>query len=218
MAINRTGKSRNSADAIDDADHANTIEKPLERTKLSKEELERGKQDVASINNDLKLLSTLLGRPISANDLPKIANQFGGKTSAPLDSTVSIKSTTTTTTTTTSTKKPAILREVELLQTLLQRQNEKNEKNSVKDSNLLIAEPEPIDTYGKTNDAILATLLKQQGIGPAHNNIPVEVKPRLKSKVRRFVNVNIYIIFLFIAIDQSRPVPDTYDYNHYTSS
>lgn len=125
----------------------------------------------------MKLLATLLGRPVSANDLPNLANQFGGRPATPGGESTfkTISSPKPTTTTTTSTKKPAILKEVELLQTLLQRQQGKNGQNNIKDSDLLIAGPETIDTYGKTNDAILASLLKQQGIGPAHNNIPVQV-------------------------------------------
>lgn len=53
---------------------------------------------------------------------------------------------------------------MELLQNLLQA-NKLNEDATVQI---------PDDSYGKTNDAILATLLKQQGIGPAHNNVPVQ--------------------------------------------
>lgn len=100
------------------------------------------------MNNDLQLLSTLLGRPISANDLPSLVNTAEKPG----------------TTTTTTTQKPAVIQEVELLQNLLQA-NKLNEDATVE---------VPEDAYGKTNDAILATLLKQQGIGPAHNNVPVQ--------------------------------------------
>lgn len=156
LAINRTAKNTNSPEnqinTLLEGD-SNQIEKakPL----LSKEEVEKGKQDIAAVNNDLQLLSSLLGRPISANDLPNLTNQFGD---APPQRKIP------TSTTTTTTARPAILQEVELLQNLLQA-NKLNEESTVE---------VPVDAYGKTNDALLATLLKQQGIGPAHNNVPVQ--------------------------------------------
>ena len=147
-------------------------EKPVEKPKLSKEDLERGQQDIQAVNNDLKLLSTLLGRPIDVDDLPQITNQFGGSRGAAAGRrkvpTVTTTTTTTTTTTpaptTTTTLKPAIVREVELLQSLL---------NPKKPN--VVAPEKDADYYGKTDDAILATILRQQGIGPSHNNIPIEV-------------------------------------------
>lgn len=49
------------------------------------------------------------------------------------------------------------------MQSLLQQQNG------------LRAEAARPEYYGKTDDAILATILKQQGIGPSHNNLPIDV-------------------------------------------
>lgn len=121
----------------------------------------KGQQDITQVNNDLQLLSTLLGRPVSPDDLPDLVNQFDGNagqrvgqksTAPPLISA------------STSAPQPPIIKEVELLQNLLQA-NKLNEEATVE---------VPSDAYGKTNDAILATLLKQQGIGPAHNNVPVQ--------------------------------------------
>lgn len=187
MALNRTGKGTALLDESPPKDisinsiNLNTIEKP----KLSKSEIERGKQDIETINSDLQLLSTLLGRPVSAKDLPKITQQFGGgRGTGRVKSEVSptaATTTTSTTTTTTTTSKPAILREVELLQTIL-----KTQQNNVKPA-------PPSEYYGKTDDAILATILKQQGIGPTHNNIPIEVS---------FILVNLAIssfFFIFYA-------------------
>lgn len=189
MAINRTGKGNvlappttiTSSTSIPPT-RPNIIDiEPIEKPKLTKAEIEKGKQDIAAVNNDLRLLSTLLGRPISFDDLPNIEKQFGGNGARKTKSnptTIGTSTTTTTTTTSTSTtvKPPtisttittteptaAIVREVELLQTLLKNQ----QQNDVKSS------PE---YYGKTDEAILATILRQQGIGPSHNNIPIEVR------------------------------------------
>lgn len=168
LALNRTGKGTAFFDEKPQKDisvntiSANSVEKPT----LSKTEIERGKQDIETINSDLQLLSSLLGRPVSAKDLPTITQQFGGGSGGGVRGTQRRKpdtTTSTTTTTTTTTSKPAILREVELLQTIL-----KTQQNNVKPE-------QPPEYYGKTDDAILATILKQQGIGPTHNNIPIEV-------------------------------------------
>lgn len=116
------------------------------------------KDELAEVEKNLKLLSSILGRPISIEELPTIMKQyrFGRNPTAP----------TTTTTTTTTTPSPPIINSntpitrdevIELL----------------KDPDVGLGDN--IDTYGKTNDAILAAVLKQKGIGPAHNNVPVDV-------------------------------------------
>lgn len=159
LAVNRTGKSIPSEKnrSADSSSRLNSIlEASEQKPKLTKTEIELGKQDIQAVNNDLQLLSSLLGRPISIEDLPSLAGgiQTVAKTA---------RVPTTTTTTTTSTPKPDILKEVELLQSLLQTQAALNPKPELSDS----------DYYGKTDEAILAAILKQQGIGPSHNNIPV---------------------------------------------
>lgn len=141
-----------------------------EKPKLSKVELERGQQDIQAVNNDLKLLSTLLGRPIGVDDLPSITSQFGKTPSGGSTRGSPPRRAPTTTTTTTSTTTPTPrtttrsdnTADAELLQRLLQQQNGLRDENR----------PE---YYGKTDDAILATILKQQGIGPSHNNLPIDV-------------------------------------------
>lgn len=102
---------------------------------LNDAELKAAQADLQSYNNDLRLLSTLLGRPISAKEIPKLVQQV------------------TSTTTTTTTVLPIL---------------QKLRPNGI---------PQTIDIpsdefYGKTNEALLATILKQRGIGPASNNIP----------------------------------------------
>lgn len=98
-------------------------------------ELKAAQADLQSYNNDLRLLSTLLGRPISANEIPKLVKQV------------------TSTTTTTTTVLPIL--------------------QNLKPSGISQTLDIPSDEfYGKTNEALLATILKQRGIGPASNNIP----------------------------------------------
>lgn len=143
--------------------HPNSIktETPAVKPSLSKTEIERGNQDIETINSDLKLLSTLLGRPISSNDLPQLTQQFGGAASSAGPKKRYPSSTSTTSTTT---QQPAIVKEVELLQSLL-RSPSKDLKSQVGSD----------EFYGNTDEAILATILKQKGIGPSHNNLPIEV-------------------------------------------
>lgn len=145
--------------------HPNSIktEPTSGKPALSKTEIERGKQDIETINSDLKLLSTLLGRPISPNDLPQLTQQFGGGGTSS-DGPKKRYPISTSSTTSTTTAKPAIVKEVELLQSLLRNPN-KDIKSQVGSD----------EFYGNTDEAILATILKQKGIGPSHNNIPIEV-------------------------------------------
>lgn len=42
-------------------------------------------------------------------------------------------------------------------------------------STTTLSTTQPIDFYGQSNEAVLASLLKQQGIGPASNNVPLNV-------------------------------------------
>lgn len=53
--------------------------------------------------------------------------------------------------------------------------NDKTRVKSEIDSGVPKIKPETFDNYGKTDDALLASLLKQNGIGPANNNIPVQL-------------------------------------------
>ncbi|KAJ6649417.1 hypothetical protein Bhyg_04652 [Pseudolycoriella hygida] len=169
LAINRTGKSTssnklplNDQPLGNNVVHPNSIksEPSAAKPSLSKAEIDRGKQDIETVNSDLKLLSTLLGRPISANDLPQLTQQFGGGGSSEAPKRRYPSSTSTTTTTT---AQPAIIKEVELLQSLL--------RSPTKDIKSQVGSDE---FYGNTDEAILATILKQKGIGPSHNNLPIE--------------------------------------------
>lgn len=166
MAINRTAKNTQNPTSSNDESSLSLdldIKQQTHQEKntgLSAAEIAQGQDDIAQVNSDLALLSTLLGRPITADDLPNLANSVNPDQKRPAPS----KQAAISTTTTAPGQPPAIIKEVELLQSLLQA-NKANEDSTV---------AVPSDAYGKTNDAILATLLKQQGIGPAHNNVPVQ--------------------------------------------
>ncbi|KAL5293377.1 hypothetical protein ACFFRR_011859 [Megaselia abdita] len=114
------------------------------------------KDELAEVDKNLKLLSSILGRPITIEELPTIMKQyrFGRNPTVP----------TTTTTTTTTTSSPVINSNTPITQDEV--------IELLKDPEVGLGDN--IDTYGKTNDAILAAVLKQKGIGPTHNNVPVD--------------------------------------------
>lgn len=174
---------------------------------IDAEEIEKNKKDVASLNTDLKLLASLLGRPVSQKDLPKLTKQAStlkpttrtSYSDIPSSSSQQSTSSTTHTTKSSSPTNPALVREVELLQKIIQKQNEPDtvKESTAQDENKVFAAINPDDAYGKTNDALLATLLKQRGIGPAHNNVPVTIYPTTTSKPR-----------IQVASRPSRPILD----------
>lgn len=179
-------------------------------------------KDESQLGQDLALLSSLLGRRISAEDIPKLNQQFQGKGRKPIQTTTKATTTTTTTTTTGATKRPMtkdelaeVDKNLKLLSSILGRPIAIEElptimkqfrfgRNPTVPTTTTTTTPSPpiinsntpftqdeviellkdpdvglgdnIDTYGKTNDAILAAVLKQKGIGPAHNNVPVDVR------------------------------------------
>lgn len=141
---------------------------------VSVDEIEKNQNDVASLNSDLKLLSTLLGRPISDKDLPKLTNNLTTKQTTQKAITVR------TTKSAIAPNNPALVRDVDLLQKIIQKQigpvpAAANELATNNDDDKVLASIDPAEAYGKTNDALLATLLKQRGIGPAHNAIPLNI-------------------------------------------
>lgn len=151
-------------------------------------EVDKNKKDVQTLNSDLQLLSSLLGRPLSQNDIPQLTKQLtiaapAVELSFPGSSSISIPSTTKSAPSLSTAANGATLtREAELLQKIIQKQSftanelSKNE-SSTNDDNKIFSDIDPAEAYGKTNDALLATLLKQRGIGPAHNNIPADLYP-----------------------------------------
>lgn len=152
---------------------SNTPETPLNADgyprvpTVNRDEIDKNKKDVASLNNDLQLLSTLLGRPVAQKDIPQLLTKQ--------TNTLSPSSTTSQTTIATKTTvNPKIIQEIDLLQQIAKKPNEPVPDNDLTSTDELAA-IDPSEAYGKTNDALLATLLKQRGIGPAHNNIPLNI-------------------------------------------
>lgn len=189
MAINRTtsngnsnanGNYQNNSNNINKS-NKNSIKRPTIQNEIaniagvSVDAIEKNQNDVASLNSDLKLLSTLLGRPISDKDLPKLTNGFTTKQTTQKAVTVR-----TTKTSIVPNNNAALAHEVDLLQKIIQKQTDPvpaaaNELATNNDDDKVLASIDPADAYGKTNDALLATLLKQRGIGPAHNAIPLNI-------------------------------------------
>lgn len=150
--------------------------------KLSAGEIERTKQmlqkDVAQYNNDLQLLSLLVGKPVSPSDLTKLASANLGRGSirsaqvatSPVTSasTTSVKTTQAITTSSLVPGfKPLTLQESKFLAALEQIQTTKAPTTTTTST-------ERIKTVSKSQEALIAALLREQGIGP-NNQIPIEV-------------------------------------------
>lgn len=147
--------------------------------RLSPLEVEKTKKllqkDVMQYNNDIQLLSLLIGRPLNAQDLEKLAKTNLGKSStrAPVittpqltTTTVRMTSPTMRQTTASSSTVPAFksmlsLDEVKFLQALQQIQTTLPTSTTTTQSS--------IQTRSRSQEAIIAALLKQQGIGPSIN-------------------------------------------------
>lgn len=156
LAITRAGKDSSQIEKLQEFSNilastttTTTTEKPTTTPtttttrSVNQAEFAKAQMDIESYNNDLKLLSTLLGRPIGPNEIPKLARQV------------------TSTTTTTTTVSPA-LKDIQL----------KPNFNLPED---IFLDDSNSNVYGKSNEAILAAVLKEKGIGPANNNIPVSI-------------------------------------------
>jgi hypothetical protein len=162
--------------------------------KLSQSELERTRQmlqkDINQYNSDIKLLSLLVGKPVTDQDISKLAatnlglsvrgNAIRSVTASTTRPTTTSTTTSTTTTLRTTPKttqtfamtsvipafKPLSDRESQFLQALEQIQTTSTSTTSTTTERAKIV--------SKSQEAIIAALLKQQGIGP-NNQIPLEV-------------------------------------------
>jgi hypothetical protein len=155
--------------------------------KLSQSEVDRTRQmlqkDINQYNSDIKLLSLLIGKPVTEQDLSKLAATNLGLTVRG-NSIRSVSASTTTKTTTTERTTPKITqtylltstvpafkplsdREAQFLQALEQIQ-------TTSTSTTTSTTTEKPLTVSKSQEAILAAILKQQGIGP-NSQIPIEV-------------------------------------------
>lgn len=142
---------------------------------INPNELAALEKDIQSYNNDISLLSTLLGRPIKSNDLSSLTKQY---TKPPVTRPSFTTRSTLPTTTAFSSRKPdsgdqlpkstSKLNDVDLLQELLL----KNDRAKSLQSSQALVVPE---FYGKSNEAVLAAILKQQGIGPTNTDLKINV-------------------------------------------
>lgn len=148
---------------VENSNKAAMADKP----KLSSNELDRTKQildkDIQQYNNDLKLLSVLLGRSVKPEDIPKLtANIPGGLSQTKLSTTPVTPTTVASTTKTAPPFVPLSDREVKLLEAI----------NKIQSTTAATTTRKP-SLNGKSQEAVLAALLKERGIGP--NNVSPEV-------------------------------------------
>jgi TolA-binding protein len=161
--------------------------------KLNPEEIERTKQmlqkDISTYNNDLRLLSLLLGRPINPEDIPKLTAKVPKNLGiASVRGTPAIvKSTATSTTTTTTTQRPTTKSSIPTFRPLaatpaFKPLSNREEELLIALQNIQTTKVFPTTTtttvrstsLGKSQEAVLAALLKQQGFGP-NNQVPIDV-------------------------------------------
>lgn len=152
--------------------------------KLSAAEIARTKQmlqkDISQYNNDIQLLSLLVGRPVSNQDISQLASANLGRASvrsipeltlppATLPTTIRTTVRVTQPRVTASTSpipafKPLSPKETQFLEALEQIQTTKTTTTTT----------ERTKSVSKSQEALIAALLKQQGFGP-NNQVPIEV-------------------------------------------
>lgn len=169
------------------------------QTKLSPEEIEKTKKmlqkDVNQYNKDIQLLSLLVGRPLTDRDIAKLAATNLGKpnTKVPAFTPLPPSSTTTTVGTTSTTQassstipipefKQLSDSEAQFLQALQQIQTTRSQSTTSTTTTStsprpLTSIPRNIQSRPRSQEALIADLLKQQGIGPSNiNQIPIDVR------------------------------------------
>lgn len=156
-----------------------TKPKPITSLKEFSKQQKEHQNDLKMLDSDLKLLSALLGRPITIAEIPSLVGQIGRGTAPttvsppPKRSSGTRSSTKSRVTSTTEISTSSESTEKSTSSTAF---DESTSFQSVSESTTKISP----DFYGKTNEAKIAAILRQQGIGPANNNIPVEVSFFLK--------------------------------------
>lgn len=148
--------------------------------RLSPLEVEKTKKmlqkDVMQYNNDIQLLSLLIGRPLNAQDLEKLAKTNLGKASTRIPTPTTSQTTTTTSrvtpqpTTRQSTASSSIIPafkalssdEKKFLEALQQIQ-------TTRAASTTTTTQSTVPTRSRSQEAIIAALLRQQGIGPSIN-------------------------------------------------
>jgi hypothetical protein len=157
------------------------------KPKLSEKDIQRTKQmlqkDVEQYNNDLRLLSLLLGRPVKAEDIPKLRGGLGGGGSlgipttsipGPIVTSTTQKPTTVkpTSTSTPPPFSPLSVDEIKILEAINKIQSTRAVTTTTTEKPVA---KNPLLNLGRSQEAVLADLLKQRGIGPLNNQIPVDV-------------------------------------------
>lgn len=154
--------------------------------KLSTADIERTKQmlqkDISQYNSDIKLLSLLVGRPVSNQDISQLASANLGRATIRSAPVLTSPSTTVFTTVKASTSpyfsspvpafKPLTEKETKFLEALEQIQTTK----AATTTSTTTERVRP----SQSQEALIAALLRQQGIGPNNNQIPIEVSESLK--------------------------------------
>ena len=155
--------------------------------KLDPQDIERTKQmlekDISTYNNDIKLLSLLLGRPISAQDIPKLTGAapkvLGNSVIRGTPAVTTRRSTTTTTASTVPTFRPMPTPTLPAFKPLSSREEELllalNNIQSPRTTTTTTTTTTQRPVLAKSQEAVLAALLKQQGIGPNNNQLPIDV-------------------------------------------
>lgn len=145
--------------------------------KLSAQEIAKTKEmlskDVVQYNKDIQLLSLLIGRPLNPEDVAKLASTNLGKatTKTPSSTNQMVSSTSAVP------SFPLLETEAKFLQALQQIQTTPYMTSPSTTTTIMTTTPRTF-TRSKSQEAILAALLRQQGIGPAingNNQIPLEV-------------------------------------------
>lgn len=149
--------------------------------KLSPQEVEKTKKmlqkDVMQYNNDIQLLSLLIGRPLNAQDLEKLAKTNLGKVTskAPITSTSQLTTTTSKMTSPTLRQTTAFSSTIPAFKSLSQDEvkflKALQQIQTTQSTSTTTTTQSPIPTRSRSQEAIIAALLKQQGIGPSINGI-----------------------------------------------
>jgi hypothetical protein len=149
-------------------------------------------KDVNQYNKDIQLLSLLIGRPLTDRDISKLAATNLGKTNVkvpaftPLPSSTTIRITSTTQAPSSTISIPAFKQlsdtESQFLQALQQIQTTRSISTTSTTTTStsprpITAIPRNLQSRPRSQEALIADLLKQQGIGPSNiNQIPIDVR------------------------------------------
>lgn len=186
VMVQKISEMQNNINMMNGIIFENEEESPVK--KLDPQDIERTKQmlekDISTYNNDIKLLSLLLGRPISAQDIPKITstapNNLGNSVIRGTPAVTTRRITPTTKASTIPTFRPMPTPTMPAFKPLSSREEElllalNNIQSPTTTTTTTTTTQRPV--LAKSQEAVLAALLKQQGIGPNNNQLPIDVSP-----------------------------------------